>query len=89
MAWKYVLEPNARKELSKLSHDTQQQIVDYLLLRVLQANNPRDLGKPLRGNKSGLWRYRMDKYRIICDIRDSVMIVLVIQIGKRNRIYED
>lgn len=88
MGWQYILERKAAKELSKLSQDTQQQILDYLTLRVLEANNPRDLGKPLSGNKSGLWRYRIDKYRIICQIRDSVMIVLVIQIGKRDRVYE-
>jgi mRNA interferase RelE/StbE len=89
MAWKIEFTPAADKDLSKLDPQTRTQIQKYLDRRVAGLNNPRDLGKPLSGKKSGLWRYRMDKYRIICDIRDSVMIVLVIQIGKRDRIYED
>ena len=88
MAWKIEFTPSADKDLGKLDPQTRRQIQRYLDRRVTGRDNPRDLGKPLSGKKSGLWRYRMDKYRIICDIRDKIMIVLVILIGKRDRVYE-
>ena len=88
MAWRIDFEPGAKKDLKKLDQQTRVLIQKYLDERIADCDNPRDHGKPLSGNKSGLWRYRMDKYRIICQIRDQVMIVLVIQIGKRDRVYE-
>jgi mRNA interferase RelE/StbE len=86
--WNYDLTAKARKALSKLSLQTQQQILDYLTLKVMERNNPRDLGKALAGTKAGLWRYRVDKYRIICQIQDEVLVILVIQIGKRDSVYD-
>ena len=64
-------------------------IVDYLLERVLESNNPRDFGKALRHDKFGLWRYRVANYHIICQIQKSRLIILVIKIGKRDVVYHD
>jgi mRNA interferase RelE/StbE len=89
LAWKISFEPSAKRDLKKLDHQTRILIQEYLDTRIDGCDNPRAFGKPLSSNKSGLWRYRMDKYRIICDIRDSVLIVLIIQIAKRDRVYED
>lgn len=87
--WKYDLTAKARKALSKLDKQTQQKILDYLTLRVLESGDPRDFGKALRHDKAGLWRYRVDKYRIICQLKDEVLTILVLEIGKRDRVYED
>jgi len=45
------------------------------------------LGKPLVGNLSGLWRLRIDKYRIIYQIKKSELIIYVLDIGHRKNIY--
>ncbi|MDR3346095.1 MAG: type II toxin-antitoxin system RelE/ParE family toxin [Campylobacteraceae bacterium] len=53
-----------------------------------KLENPRSRGKALVGNLSGLWRYRVEDYRLICKIEDNHFIILVIEIGHRNSIYD-
>ncbi len=45
-------------------------------------------GKPLKANLTGLWRYRVRDYRILCQINDNVLIVLVISVGHRKNVYD-
>lgn len=49
--------------------------------------NPRDAGKALTGPLSGLWRYRIGDYRLICEIQDGILQVLVLQIANRREVY--
>jgi len=51
------------------------------------ANDPRCLGKALSGRFSGLWRYRIGDYRLICDIQDKKLCVLVVEIDHRRDVY--
>ena len=53
----------------------------------MPAENPRQWGKPLHGEKQGLWRYRVGHYRLICDIQDERVIVLVLEVGHRKDVY--
>ncbi len=55
--------------------------------RIAPFDTPRQTGKPLKGPLGELWRYRVGDYRIICDIRDEVVTVLVLQIGNRREVY--
>ena len=89
MGWKIRVDPFADKNLEKLDHPTRKKIREYLRYKVLAEGNPRSKGKALTGKKRGPWRYRVGKYRILCRIRDSVLTVIVIEIGKRDAIYED
>ena len=88
MAWSIKFEKRASKAFCKLDPDTQRLIREYLDERVVLCRDPRELGKALRHDKSGLWRYRVDKYRIICQIRDEILLILVIEVGKRDSVYE-
>ena len=63
-------------------------ILDYLDKRVAKVADPCVFGKPLRQSKSGLWRYRVRDFRIICQLRESQLIVLVVAVGHRSKIYE-
>jgi len=45
------------------------------------------IGKPLVGNLSGLWRLRVEKYRIIYQIKQNELIVYLLDIGHRKNIY--
>ena len=56
---------------------------------VLKQNHPKQLGKVLTGNKKGLWRYRVDKFRIICKIEENILTVLVLKIAIRDVVYQD
>lgn len=47
------------------------------------------IGLSLKGRLKGLWRYRIGNYRIIGQIRDNNMIILIIKIGHRRDVYGD
>lgn len=79
MAWKIELTASAEKELAKLDKVVARRIIQYLRDRV--ANEPRASGKALRGDHSGLWRYRVGDYRVICEIYDDRISVLVVRAG--------
>ena len=89
MAWTIEYDPGALKDLKKLGRTMQREILDYMDRRIGEANDPRDFGKPLRASKFGLWRYRVQDYRIICELQEKRLVVLVVAVGHRRRVYED
>jgi mRNA interferase RelE/StbE len=88
LIWRIEWDYDAAKELRKLGHHEQKQIMDYLHKRIATNENPRCFGAGLSGDKSGLWRYRVANYRIICRIEDKVTTVLVIKVGHRRDVYD-
>lgn len=89
MSWIIEFDANAAKEYKKLSPDLKKNISDYLNNKVLKSNHPKDLGKPLKYGYLGLWRYRVDKHRIVCHIEEDRLVVLVLKIAKRDSVYKD
>ena len=87
--WTVEFDDRARRELRKLDTKIQKLIFRYLRERVAASEDPRRFGKPLRRNLAGLWRYRVDDYRLICRLRDDRVVVLVLQVGHRRDVYED
>ena len=79
-------DPRAAKNFSKLDKATQRAIQKYLNKEQLRRN-PRSFGKPLRYSLFGLWRYRVDDYRLIVDIQDDVLIILVLDVDHRKSVY--
>lgn len=56
--------------------------------KVAKADDPRVLNKKLVGPGYGIyWRYRVGDIRIICDIKDKKLVILVIEVGHRKDIY--
>lgn len=85
MAWRIELSATATKELAKLGRLEAGRITAYLRDRV--APHPRAVGKALTGPLGDLWRYRVGDYRIICELHDGLMRVLVIKLGHRREVY--
>ena len=88
MSWVYRFDGRALKELKKLDRQAQTQIIACLDERVAVNEDPRRFGKPLKANLAGLWRYRVGNYRILCQITDAELLVLVVAVGNRKNIYE-
>lgn len=88
MSWDYKFSAKARKQLQKLGHEPSRRIVSFLKNHVAGSENPRHIGKSLKGELREYWRYRVDDYRIICRIEDSELIVFVVKVGHRRDIYE-
>ena len=87
MAWKVRFEKRAKKELSSLDRQAQADIWQYIKERIATEEDPRRFGEPLRKNLAGLWKYRMGNYRIIADIQDQELVVLVVRVGHRKNVY--
>lgn len=87
MVWRVEFSQTAQRQIEKLDRPVQAAFVRYLRERVVASDNPRARGRPLRGEKKGLWRYRAGDYRIICDIRDSSKTVVVLALGHRKEVY--
>lgn len=87
MNWVYRFDARALKDLKKLGPEAQKEIIRFLDDRIAGNGDPRRFGKSLRANLAGLWRYRVQDYRILCQIQDREMIVLVVTVGHRKDIY--
>jgi mRNA interferase RelE/StbE len=86
LIWHIEWDDRARKELRSLDRQIQKRILDYLRERV--STNPLNFGKELVGDKTGLRRYRVDSYRIICQLQDQKLKVFVVSVGHRKDIYD-
>jgi mRNA interferase RelE/StbE len=73
--------------LGRLDKAVQKQILRYLETRIAAAEHPQFFGKPLQGQLRKLWRYRVGDYRVLCDIQDHRLTVLVISVGHRRNVY--
>ncbi len=88
MAWTIEYRQPVQKTIKKLDPVIQRRINQFLEERLATHDNPRSLGDPLHGSKLGAyWRYTVGDYRIICDIQDGKLIVLVVEIGHRSSVY--
>jgi len=88
MNWVYRFDQRALKELRKLGKQAQRDIIAYLDERVAGEGSPRRFGKEVKADLAGLWRYRVGDYRILCQITDGELLVLVVSVGHRKDIYE-
>jgi mRNA interferase RelE/StbE len=86
-AWRIELTRTAEKQITKLASKAQSSILDFLRQRLKGAADPRQWGKALQGEKRGLWRYRVGDYRLICDIQDERITILVLELGHRKDVY--
>ena len=85
MAWTIEFEQDAIRELNRLDKSVRRRIAEYLELRIAASGDPRQFGKPLRHDKTGLWSYQVGAYRIIALIEDKKLVV-VVSIGHRRHV---
>ena len=88
MKYRVVFTEKSKKQLSKLDKSVSALIIGWIEKNIEGCENPQIHGKGLLGNKSGQWRYRIGDYRVICQIRDEEVIILVLEVGHRKHIYE-
>jgi mRNA interferase RelE/StbE len=87
LVWTIEISRTAEKQIKKLGALAQKSIVRFLRDRLKPAENPRQWGKPLHGDRRGLWRYRVGDYRLICDIQDEKITVLALEVAHRKDVY--
>lgn len=87
MAWKISFTKNAVKQLSKLDIETRRLIVRFMEEKIAGSSDARRHGHALVGDQKGRWRYRIGDYRVLCELRDRELLVIVITVGHRKEIY--
>lgn len=88
MAWTIEYEAGAKKDLCRLDKQTARRLTSFMRERIAILDDPRAVGSALAGSELGhLWRYRVGDYRIICDMQDAKLVVLVIHVGHRREVY--
>ena len=87
MTYKVEFTQRAIKDLKKLDKHTAALILGWIRKNLENCENPRQHGKGLTANKSGVWRYRVGDYRLLAQIEDDVIRILILNIGHRKEVY--
>jgi mRNA interferase RelE/StbE len=88
LSWTIEYTKTAATQLRKLDRPIAKRIIDYLDDKISALENPRSRGKSLSGPLGELWRYRIGDYRVICEIQNNIMRILVIEVGHRKQVYK-
>ena len=84
MAWTIKFTENAAKQMKKIDKSISKKIITYLKERIAKKD-PYLFGKALLHDKSGLWRYRIEDYRVVCEIKDNELLVIVLRVAHRKK----
>lgn len=87
LTWAVEFDARAARELRKLDRQVQREILGYFRERIATDEAPRRFGKSLSRELTGLWRYRVGDYRMICNIEDDKLVVLVVRVSHRKDVY--
>ena len=88
MAYRVEYSKCALRQLKKMDRFDARLITSWIGKHLDGIDDPRIYGKGLSGNRSGEWRYRVGNYRILCVIKDDVLVVEVFSIGHRSDVYK-
>ena len=88
MVWQIEFDEKAKKDLAALDKTAAKRIIAFLRERVSVLDNPRSIGEALKGSRLGdFWKYRVGDYRIVTNIEDGKLRILVVRIGNRKNVY--
>jgi mRNA interferase RelE/StbE len=88
MAWKVELSSLAQKNLDQLDPQVARRVLSFLHERVSLLDDPRSIGEALKGSRLGdFWKYRVGDYRVIAEINDQGLRILVVRVGNRREVY--
>lgn len=88
LTWRIEFDDAAKKDLAKLDKQIARRITGFLRERIANLDDPRSIGEALKGSSLGdFWKYRVGDYRIIANINDTAVLILVLKIGHRSGVY--
>lgn len=86
--WTLQTSTTFKKQFKNLDRTLQIRILAYFKNRVLPSNDPKSFAKPLTGDLSGYWRFRIGDYRVIADIEDDICTIIAVEVAHRREIYD-
>lgn len=88
MPWRIEFADSAARQLRKLDRQTARRLTSFLRERVSVAKDPRSLGAALKGDELGqFWKFRVGDLRLIAEINDKELRVLIVRLGHRREVY--
>jgi mRNA interferase RelE/StbE len=88
LAWRIEFADSAARSLRKLDPQIARRLTAYLRERIAPAPDPRALGQALKGDELGqFWKYRVGDYRLIAEIQDREIRILIVRLGHRREVY--
>jgi len=78
----------ALKEIAALDKSIQKRIASFLKDRLSKLENPRSIGEALQGDLKKFWKYRVGDYRLICNIEDKLITILILRVDHRRKVYK-
>lgn len=86
--WRLSTSPQFDKAARRLDRAVLRRVKAYLDA-VCTLDDPRQRGRGLTGDLAGYWRYRVDDWRVIVEIRDAELVIIAVGLGHRSEIYRD
>lgn len=86
--WRVDTPKRVAKSITKLNHTDQDTIIKFLEVTLPAMKNPRSKGEPLHGVLKGYWKYVIGDYRIIADILDKEIVIVIVEVGHRKEVYK-
>ena len=87
MSYTVKFTPKAAKQVRKLDSAAAKLIRDFLEQKLSRLDNPRQLGKKLVNEE--FWRYRVGDYRILTNVDDDQILILVVEVAHRREVYNN
>lgn len=84
MAYRVLFKAPAKQQIERLDASIRQRIFKA----VMRLSASPHIGKPLRGTLVHYWSYRVGNWRVIYEIHESTITVVVVAIGHRKEIYD-
>lgn len=88
MGYEVVYSKDAVKSLKKIDKGQRILLHNWIENNLMNTANPRSNGKALKGNLKDYWRYRVGEYRIIADIQDKNITIVIVNVGHRREVYK-
>ncbi len=88
MVYDILYTKKAIKQLAKIDVNQRNLIISWIEKNLVGISDPKIYGKALKGNFKNYWRYRVGDYRIIAEIINDEVKIIVVEIGHRKYIYE-
>ncbi|WP_195539567.1 type II toxin-antitoxin system RelE family toxin [Eubacterium maltosivorans] len=86
--YRVVYTKHAIKALEKMDKHTATLVYSWIEKNLEGCANPYQYGKGLSANRSGQWRYRIGDYRLVCEISEQTITIVVLNVGHRKEIYK-
>ncbi len=83
MTYSLSIKQSAVKALAKIEGEDRQRIINA----IDQLKTNPVAGSVLKGEFSGLRRIRVGNYRVVYEVQDEKLVILVIRIGHRREVY--